>query len=50
MLQYEKIDVSEKIDTNKTSVSNECILCHYWYFNVLDLNSNYMFVIHVTMC
>ena len=35
MLQYEKIDVSEKIDTNKTSVSKECILCHYWYFKYL---------------
>ena len=32
MLQYEKIDVSEGIDTNKTSGSKECILCHYWYF------------------
>ena len=29
MLQYEKIDVSEGIDTNKTSASKEC---HYWYF------------------
>ena len=27
-----KIDVSEGIDTNKTSVSKECMLCHYWYF------------------
>ena len=26
MLQYEKIDV------NKTSLSKECMLCHYWYF------------------
>ena len=32
MLQYEKMDVSEGIDTNKTSVSKECMLCHYWYF------------------
>ena len=32
MLQYEKIDVSEGIDTNKTSVSKECMFCHYWYF------------------
>ena len=27
MLQYEKIDVSEGIETSK-----ECMLCHYWYF------------------
>ena len=32
MLHYEKIDVSEGIDTNKTRLSKECMLCHYWYF------------------
>ena len=32
MLQYEKIDVSERIDVNKTSASKECELCHYWFF------------------
>ena len=32
MLQYEKIDVSEGIDVNKTVVSKECELCHYWFF------------------
>ena len=32
MLQYEKFDVPEGIDTNKTSASKECMLCHYWYF------------------
>ena len=32
MLQYEKIDVSEEIDVNKTSLSKECMLCHYWFF------------------
>ena len=32
MVQYEKIDVSEGIDVNKTSVSKEYMLCHYWYF------------------
>ena len=30
MLRYEKIDVSEGIDVNKTSASKECELCHYW--------------------
>ena len=29
MLQYEQIDVSERIDINKTSASKECTLCHY---------------------
>ena len=31
MLQYKKIDVSEGINTNKRSLSKECMLCHYWY-------------------
>ena len=32
MLQYEKNDVSEGIDVNKTSLSEECELCQYSYF------------------
>ena len=32
MLQYEKINISEGINTNKTSASKKCMLCHYWYF------------------
>ena len=32
MLQYEKINVSEGIDVNKTSASKECELCHCWFF------------------
>ena len=32
MLQYEKICISEGIDTNKTSALKECMLCYYWYF------------------
>ena len=32
MLQYEKIDASERIDVNKTSASKECKICHYWLF------------------
>ena len=30
MLQYEKIDISKRIDTNKTIASKECMLCHYF--------------------
>ena len=41
-------NVSEGIGTNKTIASKECMLCHYCYF-ILDLNSNYMFVINVKM-
>ena len=32
MLRYQKIDISEGIDVNKTSVSKECELCHYCFF------------------
>ena len=32
MLRYQKIDVSEGIDVNKTSASKECEVCHYWFF------------------
>ena len=32
MLQYEKIDVSEGNDVNKTSASEECEFCLYWLF------------------
>ena len=32
MLEYNKIDISEGIDVNKTNLSKECGICHYWYF------------------
>ena len=32
MLQYERIDASKGIEINKTSLSKECALCHYWFF------------------
>ena len=32
MMQYNKINVSEGIDVNKTSAWKECELCHYWFF------------------
>ena len=33
MIQYERIDISEGIDFDKTNSSKECIICHYWYFD-----------------
>ena len=32
MLQYQKINISEGIDVNKTNESKECELCHYSFF------------------
>ena len=39
MLEYDKIDVSEGIDINKTSAPKECDICNYCFF--LDKNFNY---------
>ena len=32
MLEYERIEISEGIDVNKTNLSKECDICHYQYF------------------
>ena len=32
MLEYNRIDISEGIDVNKTNLSKECDICCYWYF------------------
>ena len=39
MLEYDRIDISEEIDIDKTNKSKECDICHYWYF--LEKNFNY---------
>ena len=39
MLVYEKIDVSDGIDVNKSDESKECMLYYYWYF--LDKSFGY---------
>ena len=44
MLYYDRIDVSEGIDVNKTSASKECDICHYWYF------LNYSFKFQPNIC
>ena len=36
MLEYNRIDISEGIYVSKTDASEECDICHYWYF----LNKN----------
>ena len=32
MLEYDRTDISEGIYVNKTILSKECDICHYWYF------------------
>ena len=39
MLEYDRIDISERIDINKTSASKECDIGHYWYF----LSKNFIY-------
>ena len=39
MLKYDKIDITEGIDLNKTNKSKECMFCHYWYY----LNKNFTY-------
>ena len=46
MLYYDRIDVSERIDVDKTSASKECDICHYWYF----LNYSFKFQANVYKC
>ena len=29
MLEYDRIDISEGIDVNKTHLQKECDICHY---------------------
>ena len=39
MVQYERIDISEGIDFDKTNKSVECMICHYWY--IKDIGFKY---------
>ena len=32
MLECKRIDISEGVVVNKTNLSKECDICHYWYF------------------
>ena len=32
MLEYDRFDISQGIDVNKTNASKECDICHYWCF------------------
>ena len=32
MLEYDRIGISQGTDINKTNLSKECDIRHYWYF------------------
>ena len=44
MLYYDRIDISEGIDVNKTRASKECDVCYYRYF------LNYSFKLQPNVC
>ena len=44
MLYYDKIDITEGSDVNKTIASKECGIFHYWYF------LNYCFKCQPNIC
>ena len=39
MLKYDKIDITDCFDFDKTNKSRECMFCHYWYY----LNKNFSY-------
>ena len=45
MIEYERIDISEEIDVNKTNLSKD--ICHNWYFKDIGFNMNLIFVMDV---
>ena len=47
MLQYKKNDISEGVDTNKTSASKECMHCHIGTLKILVLSVNQIFAMVV---
>ena len=40
MLYFDRIEVSEGTNVNKTSESKECNICHYWYFLFFKFQPN----------
>ena len=48
MIHYERIDVLEGIDINKTNESKECNIYHYcFFFQIKDLDFKRMFKIMI---
>ena len=45
---YDRIDISEGIDVNKTRASKDCDICHFWHFKeVLTMNFIFEMVVMI---
>ena len=43
MQEHDRIDIFECIDVNKSNLSKECDICHYWYFKDIGFKyENYL--------
>ena len=47
MLEYDRIDISQGIDIDKTNAIKKCDICHYWYFLDKILTMNHIFAMFV---
>ena len=51
MLEYNRIDLSESIDVNRSILtSKKCYLCGYWYFINKNFNYQNICVMVVMIC
>ena len=49
MVYYERTDVFEDVNVNKTSESKECHICHCWYFLIKGFSFNQMSAMDMMM-
>ena len=50
MLYYNRIEISEGINVDKTIESKECDVYHYYYFLNKGFNINQMYAIDAMIC
>ena len=49
MLEYNRIDISERIDIKKPNASKECKVCYYWYFKDISFKYEPIFAMVVVV-
>ena len=47
MLEYDRIDISEGIDINKTNASKKCDICHFGTLWINNLSMHHIFTMVV---